>query len=172
MGVGLTTGSTGGTGDGADSDTDSGAGKDIGSGAGNGPGSGTDNGDDNATRAAVEAYLAALNAHDADAVAACVAEDFVNEHTSSTGQSRRGRAAYRAALTGFLAEFGDLRYVPEHVLVDGARAAVPYVMTFRMRSAGDRPVRIRGVFLFTVAGGLVTHRTDYWDGDEVRRQLA
>ncbi|WP_369222364.1 nuclear transport factor 2 family protein [Streptomyces sp. R39] len=160
MGVGLTTESTGGTGNGADN------------GADDDTGSGADNGDDNATRAAVEAYLAALNAHDADAVAACVAEDFVNEHTSSTGQSRRGRAAYRAALTGFLAEFGDLRYVPEHVLVDGARAAVPYVMTFRMRSAGDRPVRIRGVFLFTVAKGLVTHRTDYWDGDEVRRQLA
>ncbi|WP_234544667.1 nuclear transport factor 2 family protein [Streptomyces shenzhenensis] len=160
MGVGLTTESTGGTGNGA------------GSGADNDTGSGADNGDDNATRAAVEAYLAALNAHDADAVAACVAEDFVNEHTSSTGQSRRGRAAYRAALTGFLAEFGDLRYVPERVLVDGARAAVPYVMTFRMRSAGDRPVRIRGVFLFTVVKGLVTHRTDYWDGDEVRRQLA
>lgn len=144
MGVGLTTGSTDGT-------DDSGA---------------------DATRAAVEAYLAALNAHDADAVAACVAEDFVNEHTSSTGQSRRGRAAYRAALTGFLADFGELRYVPERVLVDGAFAAVPYVMTFRMRSAGDRPVRIRGAFLFTVADGLVTHRTDYWDGDEVRRQLA
>ncbi|MEU9240358.1 nuclear transport factor 2 family protein [Streptomyces sp. NPDC048385] len=168
MGVGLTTESTGGTGNGAGSGADN----DTGSGADNDTGSGADNGDDNATRAAVEAYLAALNAHDADAVAACVAEDFVNEHTSSTGQSRRGRAAYRAALTGFLAEFGDLRYVPERVLVDGARAAVPYVMTFRMRSAGDRPVRIRGVFLFTVAKGLVTHRTDYWDGDEVRRQLA
>ncbi|MFC8140797.1 nuclear transport factor 2 family protein [Streptomyces paradoxus] len=124
------------------------------------------------TRAAVEAYLAALNAHDADAVAACVAEDFVNEHTSSTGQSRRGRAAYRAALTGFLENFVDLHYAPEHFLVDGESAAVPYVMTFRMRSAGDRPVRIRGVFVFTVAGGLITRRTDYWDSGEVQRQLA
>ncbi|MFF2850047.1 nuclear transport factor 2 family protein [Streptomyces sp. NPDC058001] len=124
------------------------------------------------TRAAVETYLAALNAHDADAVAACVAEDFVNEHTSSMGHDRRGRAEYRAALTGFLADFGDLRYAPERILVDGGSAAVPYVMTFRMRSAGDRPVRIRGVFVFTVAGGLITRRTDYWDSGEVRRQLA
>ncbi|MFJ9381353.1 nuclear transport factor 2 family protein [Streptomyces sp. NPDC101455] len=124
------------------------------------------------TRAAVEAYLAALNAHDADAVADCVAEDFVNEHTSSLGQSRTGRAEYRVALTGFLADFGDLRYLPERFLVDGGSAAVPYVMTFRMRSAGDRPVRVRGVFVFTVAGGLVTRRTDYWDSGEVRRQLA
>lgn len=124
------------------------------------------------TRAAVEAYLAALNAHDADAVAACVAEDFVNEHTSSMGQSRKGRAEYRAALTGFLEYFGDLRYVPESILVDGESAAVPYVMTFRMRSAGDRPVRVRGVFVFTVADGLITRRTDYWDSGEVQRQLA
>ncbi|WP_324788982.1 nuclear transport factor 2 family protein [Streptomyces sp. H51] len=132
----------------------------------------TDKGTGAATRAAVEAYLAALNAHDADAVAACVAEDFVNDHTSSLGHSRRGRAEYRAALTGFLEDFADLRYVPERVLVDGDSAAVPYVMTFRMRSAGDRPVRIRGVFLFTVAGGLITRRTDYWDSGEVHRQLA
>ncbi|MFI1357378.1 nuclear transport factor 2 family protein [Streptomyces sp. NPDC020898] len=124
------------------------------------------------TRATVEAYLAALNAHDADAVAACVAEDFVNEHTSSLGQSRKGRAEYRAALTGFLENFGDLHYAPEGVLVDGGSAAVPYVMTFRMRSAGDRPVRVRGVFVFTVAGGLITRRTDYWDSGEVQRQLA
>ncbi|MFF3850021.1 nuclear transport factor 2 family protein [Streptomyces sp. NPDC002328] len=124
------------------------------------------------TRAAVEAYLAALNAHDADAVAACVAEDFVNEHTSSLGHSRRGRAEYRAALTGFLENFGDLHYAPEGVLVDAESAAVPYVMTFLMRSAGDRPVRVRGVFVFTVAGGLITRRTDYWDSGEVQRQLA
>lgn len=123
-------------------------------------------------RAAIEAYLAALNAHDADAVAACVAEDFVNEHTSSMGQSRRGRAAYRAALTGFFENFLDLHYAPERLLVDGESAAVPYVMTFRMRSAGNRPVRIRGVFVFTVVGGLITRRTDYWDSGEVQRQLA
>ncbi|MET8824543.1 nuclear transport factor 2 family protein [Streptomyces sp. NPDC004610] len=123
------------------------------------------------TRATVEAYLAALNAHDADAVADCVAEDFVNEHTSVMGRDRRGRAEYRAALTGFLAEFRDLAYAPEQILVDGASAAVPYVMTFRLRSAGDRPVRVRGVFVFAVSEGLLTRRTDYWDSGEVRRQL-
>lgn len=124
------------------------------------------------TRAAVEAYLAALNAHDADAVVACVAEGFVNEHTSSMGHSRRGRAEYRHALTGFLENFGDLHYAPERFLVDGDSAAVPYLMTFRMRSAGDRPVRVRGVFVFTVADSLITRRTDYWDSGEVQRQLA
>jgi steroid delta-isomerase-like uncharacterized protein len=124
------------------------------------------------TRAAVEAYLTALNAHDADAVVACVGEEFVNEHTSTMGHSRKGRAEYRAALDGFLAEFGDLHYAADQILVDGDAAAVPYVMTFRMRSAGDRPVRIRGVFVFAVADGLIARRTDYWDSGEVQRQLA
>jgi len=123
------------------------------------------------TRAAVEGYLAALNAHDADAIAACVAQDFVNEHTSTLGHSRRGRAEYRRALDDFLAGFGDLRYEVEDVLVDGARAAVPYRMSFLMRSAGDAPVSVRGVFVFTVEEGLIAHRTDYWDSGEVTRQL-
>lgn len=122
-------------------------------------------------RYVVVGYLDALNAHDADRVAACVAEDFVNEHTSALGHSRRGRAEYRRALEGFLADFGDLRYELEDVLVDGDRAAVPYRMSFALRSAGDAPVAVRGVFVFTVRDGLVAHRTDYWDSGEVQRQL-
>jgi ketosteroid isomerase-like protein len=51
------------------------------------------------TRQAVEGYLDALNAHDADRVASWVALDFVNEHTAAGAVSRHGRAAYRAALT-------------------------------------------------------------------------
>jgi steroid delta-isomerase-like uncharacterized protein len=124
-----------------------------------------------ATGETVTAYLAALNRHDADAVAACVTEDFVNEHTSALGHSRYGRAEYRQALDGFLADFGELRYDVEALIVDGDRAAVPYRMSFRMRSAGDAPVAVRGVFVFRVEDGLIAHRTDYWDSGEVRRQL-
>lgn len=124
------------------------------------------------TRAAVLRYLEALNAHDADAIAACVAEDFVNEHTSAMARSVTGRAAYRANLTGFLADFADLRYEVEELIVAGDRAALAYRMSFRLRSAGDRPVRVRGVFRFRVdPDGLIAHRTDYWDSGEVRRQL-
>jgi steroid delta-isomerase-like uncharacterized protein len=123
------------------------------------------------TDEAVRTYLAALNGHDADAIAACVTEEFVNEHTSTLGHSRHGRAEYRQALEGFLADFGDLHYELEAVIVDGDRAAVPYRMSFRMRSAGDAPVSVRGVFVFRVEDGLIAHRTDYWDSGEVRRQL-
>ncbi|MEO6885396.1 MAG: nuclear transport factor 2 family protein [Jatrophihabitantaceae bacterium] len=124
------------------------------------------------TRAAVVAYLDALNSHDADRIAACVAENFVNEHTSSMGHNRFGRIEYRAALTGFLADFAELHYDVEELIVDGERAAAAYRMSFRLVSADGAPVSVRGVFRFRVDNdGLIAHRVDYWDSGEVRRQL-
>lgn len=124
------------------------------------------------TRAAVLGYLDALNSHDPDRIAACVSEDFVNEHTSAMGHSRFGRAEYRAALTGFLADFQQLHYDVEDVIVEDERAAVAYRLSFLMTSAGGAPVSVRGVFRFRVdADGRIAHRVDYWDSAEVRRQL-
>jgi steroid delta-isomerase-like uncharacterized protein len=124
-------------------------------------------------RGAVRRYLNALNAHDADAIAACVAEDFWNEHTAVGGRDRHGRAEYRAALTGFLDDFRALRYEPEALISDGERVAVPYRMTFRHHPSAGAAVDVRGIFVFRVApDGLIAHRTDYWDSGEVARQLA
>jgi steroid delta-isomerase-like uncharacterized protein len=119
------------------------------------------------TRAAVEAYLDALNAHDADRIAACVADDFVNEHTSIGGVDRHGRAAYRGALDRFLADFVDLHYAPEQYIAEGAHCAVPYRMTAVMKG---QPLDLRGVFVFAVdEAGLIARRTDYWDSGAVPR---
>lgn len=124
------------------------------------------------TRTAVLAYLDALNAHDADRVAACVADGFVNEHTSVLGHTRRGRAAYRAALDGFLADFDELVYELEDLVVEGDRACAAYRMSFRMVPAGGAPVTVRGIFRFRVdPDGLIAHRVDYWDSGDVTRQL-
>ncbi|GAB6897280.1 nuclear transport factor 2 family protein [Kineosporia succinea] len=113
----------------------------------------------------VRRYLSALNTGTVDAAVACVSEGFVNEHTSRGGVTRRGRAAYAAALPGFLADFAGLRYEPECFIEDGARVAVPYVMTFRPSA------RVRGVFVFTLdPDGLIAHRVDYWDSAAVRPQ--
>ncbi len=119
--------------------------------------------------AAVARYLAALNAHDADAIAASVTSDFVNEHTSTQGVSRIGRAAYRVALDGFLAAFENLHYDVEETLIDGDRAAVAYTMT---ATVGGRLIVIRGVFRFLVRDGLIAHRVDYWDGADYQRQIS
>ncbi|MGH8862063.1 MAG: nuclear transport factor 2 family protein [Jatrophihabitantaceae bacterium] len=124
------------------------------------------------TRTAITAYLDALNAHDADRAAACVASGFVNEHTAAGAVSLVGRAAYREALDGFLADFEQLAYTPEAIIADGRRCAVPYRMTALVRSAGGRRIEVRGVFVFTVDGaGLLERRVDYWDSGEVARQL-
>lgn len=129
-------------------------------------------GRDDATRATVVAYVAALNARDPDRIAGCVAENFVNEHTSAMGHGLVGHAAYRARLPSFLADFADLRYELEQLIVDGERAAAPYRMSFRLLSAGGRPVTVRGVFVFRVDdAGAIAHRTDYWDSGEFWRQL-
>jgi predicted ester cyclase len=127
------------------------------------------------TRAAVEAYLDALNAGDPDRIASTVTDDFENEHTSTLGHGLRGRAAYRERLPGFLAQFAGLHYDVEDFLVDGDRAAVAYRMTFRWRDDGrddsvEHPVSIRGMFRFRVADGLVAHRVDYWDSADFQRQ--
>lgn len=125
------------------------------------------------TRDVVERYISALNSRDPELIAGCVAEDFVNEHTSSLGHSLSGRAAYRERLRGFLDEFRDLHYELEDLIVEGSRAAAPYVMTFRW--CGGRgeavPVRIRGMFRFEVADGLVARRVDYWDSGDFERQV-
>ena len=124
------------------------------------------------TRRAALAYLAALNAGDADAVAATVTEDFVNEHASSLGRGLKGRVAYRARLPSFLADFEGLHYEPEAVIVEGQLAALPYRMTATW--LGDRlaphPVSIRGVFRLRIRDGLVAERTDYWDSADFLRQ--
>lgn len=116
---------------------------------------------------AVTDYLEALNAHDADRVAACVAPGFVNEHTAVGGVNRYGRAAYRAALDGFFGQFACLRYEAEQVIVNGTSAAVPYRMTALLQGY---PLDIRGVFVFSVdEDGLIAKRTDYWDSGQVPR---
>jgi steroid delta-isomerase-like uncharacterized protein len=123
------------------------------------------------TKEAVTAYLDALNAHDADHIAACVTDDFFNEHTSAAGVSVRGRDAYRERLDGFLAQFTDLRYDVEALLVDGDGAAVPYTMrcTWRDDAGVGHPVELRGMFRFVVRCGLIAHRVDYWDADFTRQ---
>ena len=119
------------------------------------------------------AYIQALNAGDADAVAACVSDDFVNEHTSSMGESVVGRDNYRQRLVAFLAEFRELRYEIEAVIADGQRIALPYRMSARWIDANgeQHPFTIRGMFRFQLRDGLICHRVDYWDSGDFQRQV-
>lgn len=115
----------------------------------------------------VRSYLAAFAGGDAEAVAAHVSDDFVNEHTSALGSGCIGRDEYRRRLPGFLAAFEGVRYDVEDVIAEGRRVAASY----RMTAVNDgHPIDVRGVMTFTVIDGRITHRTDYWDSLTVLRQ--
>jgi len=113
-------------------------------------------------------YLEALNSGDVDRITALVSEDFVNEHTSARGSTVIGRQAYRERLPAFLGAFEELLYEVEETIAEGPLVAIAYVLTARV---SGHPVRVRGMFRFRIEGGLITHRVDYWDGEEFRRQV-
>lgn len=117
---------------------------------------------------AARAYVESFASGDADAIAALVADGFVNDHASALGSGCEGRAEYRRRLPGFLAALPGLRYDVEAVIADGPRVAV----TYEMHATSDgHPVDVRGVMVIDVGpDGLVTHRTDYWDSLTFLRQ--
>ncbi len=106
-------------------------------------------------------YLNAFTDRDPAAIAAHVADGFINEHTSALGAGCIGRAAYLERLPGFLADMVDLDYQIEELVVDGDRVAAFYTMTARWQ--GQAPISVRGVQRLVIAEGLIVHRTDYWD---------
>ncbi len=120
----------------------------------------------------VATYLRAFDTGDPDAIADLVSADFVNEHTSSLGETLHGRETYRARLGRFLTDFTGLRYDAERIIADGSQVAVPYVLTATwLGSGGDRhPISIRGMFHFEVDGDEIIRRVDYWDSSEFLRQ--
>jgi steroid delta-isomerase-like uncharacterized protein len=131
---------------------------------------------DRSPRATVQAYLDALNRGDADGIAQCVSDGFINEHTSTLGETIVGREAYHKRVSQFLQTFAELHYDTETMIVDGGQVAVPYRMSAVWRGtpadrSRDRPFTIRGMFRFRVEQGHIVHRVDYWDSADFLRQV-
>jgi steroid delta-isomerase-like uncharacterized protein len=122
----------------------------------------------------VAAYLAALNAADPDAVAACVSDDFANEHTAQGAVPTHDRVAYRERLPGFFALLPGLHYRVEDVVQQQERVVVAYELTAQADGPDGvrRPLAVRGVFRLHLHEGRITRRVDYWDQATVARQLA
>lgn len=124
-------------------------------------------------------YLAALGNDDPDAVAAHVADDFVNEHQSEIGSGCTGRAAYRERLPGFMATFPNRRYTVVEV-VEGpasgdlaAAGAETATVAVRYRFGADAEghrIDIPGVMWFGIRDGSITRRIDTWDSLTYFRQ--
>ena len=115
------------------------------------------------------AYLKSFAGRDPKQIAANVAENFVNEHTSALGSGCVCRSAYLDRLPGFLADMGELRYEIEDLVVDGSAVAAFYTMTARWQ--GEAPISIRGVQRLVISDGLISHRTDYWDSQVFLQQV-
>jgi SnoaL-like domain len=122
--------------------------------------------------ARTRSYLASFGSGDPDAIAAHVADGFVNDHASALGAGCVGRAEYRARLPGFLASLPGLRYDTGQPLVDGDRVAAPYTLhaTGSTPDGVAVPVTIRGVMLLRFDGDLVAERLDVWDALTYLRQ--
>ena len=112
-------------------------------------------------------YLEAFGTADADAIAALVTDDFVNEHTAALGSGCEGRDEYRRRLPGFLGSMQGLRYDVDDVIADGNRVAASYTLR---ATANGRDIAVRGMMRFEIVGDLIAKRTDYWDSLVFQRQ--
>ena len=112
-------------------------------------------------------YLETFSTGDADAVAAFVTDDFVNEHTAALGSGCVGIVEYRQRLPGFMASMPGLQYEVEDVVADGDRVVAAYTLR---ATVNDRPVAVRGVMRFVVRDGRIAHRIDYWDSLVFKQQ--
>ena len=124
----------------------------------------------------VEAWTAALNRHDADAAASCMALDVVFTDLG-TDQRCEGRDAYRRMAVGFLSMFSDLAVEKSSTLCDGLDYAVEWIMTGRRTGsipdlpATGKPFRIQGAGLGRVDDGLIVRATEYWNMADFLRQV-
>jgi ketosteroid isomerase-like protein len=121
----------------------------------------------------VRRYLASFATGDAASVAACVTDDFVNEHLSELGSGCVGRTEYGQRLPGFLGTFAGARYTVVDVVVDDPADAPDGAAVARYRFEAEfegTPIDIPGVMWFDVRGGLVARRTDVWDSLTFLRQ--
>jgi ketosteroid isomerase-like protein len=110
------------------------------------------------TRAAVERFHEALNAHDIDALAACITDDCLFEDTTPPDGTRHvGRDAMLDAVRRFLAESPAANFVIEELVTADDRALV------RWRYAWADG-HVRGVDVMRVRDGRVSESLAYVKG--------
>ncbi len=112
-------------------------------------------------RQRVLSYLDSFASGEPDEIVAHVTDDFDNRQVAEIGAGCQGKEVYRQRLVGFLADFAQLRYVADDVIVDGDQVAVTYNMSCLYM---EKPVTIAGVMVITLREGLIAIRADYWDG--------
>lgn len=118
--------------------------------------------DDAATLTLLDAFAAAWNRHDVDALMACMAPDCVFEAAAGpdvTGARHEGPDAVRRAYAAVFATYADARWnQPRHVIA-GDRAVSEWTFTGTTKD-GSR-VEVNGCDIFTLRGGKIVLKNSY-----------
>ena len=123
-----------------------------------------------AAPALVVDYVAALNAHDPDRVAALYTDDAVVEQAVRDGNVFRGRVEIASWISANLGGVPDLTVVTEAVIAEGEQTAWAWV--YRGTYAGQypglppgrgQPIELRGVSLLELRDGRIGRETVYFD---------
>jgi ketosteroid isomerase-like protein len=101
--------------------------------------------------AVVERLLAAINAHDLEAMVACFAEDYVNEWPAHPQRGFQGSAQVRTNWSQIFAGVPDLRARLPRMTVDGDTVWTEWDIAGTRRDGG--PFLMRGVSIFGVRDG-------------------
>lgn len=101
-------------------------------------------------RELVQAWVAAFNKADVDALAAMYTEDAVNHQVAESPVA--GRANIRAMFANGFA-VADMHCIPEHIFEDGEWAILEW----------RDPKGLRGCGFFRVKDGLIVFQRGYWD---------
>ena len=116
-----------------------------------------------ATLETIDAFNAAFNAHDVDAVMALMTDDVVFENTrpAPDGERVQGQAAVRAVWEALFQRSPQARFEAEEVFAAGERCVVRWVYHWVRDGV---PGHVRGVDLFRVRAGRVAEKLSYVKG--------
>ena len=116
-----------------------------------------------ATLQTVDAFNAAFNAHDVDAVMRLMTDDVVFENTRPLpdGERHEGQAAVRAFWQGFFQRSPQARFDAEEIFAAGDRCVVRWVYHWLRDGV---PGHVRGVDVFRVRDGKVAEKLSYVKG--------
>lgn len=106
----------------------------------------------------------ALNARDLDGMMRLMTDDCVFENTypPPDGTRYEGQAAVRAFWEDFFAGSSQARFDVEDIFGLGHRCVMRW--TYRWSNPADQSGRIRGVDVYTLAGGLIAEKLSYVKG--------
>ena len=115
------------------------------------------------TRDVVMRFNAAINDHDARAVAALLTDDTVFENTGPVpdGSRLEGKAAVAAFWEKWFVANADAKFDAEEVIVAGDRCVVRWIYR---KTRDGKPWHLRGIDLFTVRDGKIASKLAYVKG--------